>query len=72
MQTPHAFANRVPGVVLKSYDDVHRIDGIRTRIGPVRPIVLHIHSDQRIYFETLGYTGFLRAQQRTDSQEQRQ
>jgi hypothetical protein len=54
MHAPDTVADRPPVAVHELDIDVHRIDRVGTPIGPVGPIVIVIHANQSVDFETLG------------------
>jgi len=70
VQAPDSFAEQLAGLVREADHHVYRIDGVRARIGPVRPIMLVVHSGQRVYFKTLRHSRFLLSQGRNAEHQQ--
>jgi len=72
VHTPDTVADRPPVTVHELDRDVYRIDRVRTPVGPVGPIVIVIHANQCVNFETLGNLRLLfRMDHRGQNQTQR-
>ena len=54
VQPPHAIAQQVVKLVPEADHHVDRIDGVRAGVGPIGPVVVAIHSSQRVNLETFG------------------